>query len=54
MATYNVMQCDNAAIIKYKIKHIRIHTLKHTYAKFNLHWYIRRLFVKLALKLLID
>ena len=21
MATYNVMQCDNAAIIKYKIKH---------------------------------
>jgi len=25
---FNVMQCDNAAIIKYKIKHIRIHKLK--------------------------
>ena len=36
--------------IKHKIE--RIYKLKH--AKFNLHWYISRLFVKLALKLLID
>ena len=40
--------------IKHKIERIRIYKLKHTYAKFNLHCYIRRLFVKLALKLLID
>ena len=38
--------------IKHKIERIRIYKL-NTYAKFNLHWHIR-LFVKLALKLLID
>jgi len=26
--------------IKYKIERIHIHKLKHTYAKFNLHWYM--------------
>jgi len=31
--------------IKYKIERIHIHKLKHIYAKFNLHWYIKRLFV---------
>ena len=40
--------------IKYKIERIHIHKLKHIYAKFNLHWYIKRLFVKFALKPLID
>jgi len=63
MATYNVMQTiGNVTIqqiqqyIKYKIERIHIHKLKHTYAKFtgNLHWCIKTLFVKLALKPLID
>jgi len=31
-----------------------MHKLKYTYAKFNPSWYIKRLFVKLVLKPLID
>ena len=61
MATYNVMYTiGNLTIqeiqqyIKYKIERIHIHKLKHTYAKFNLYWYIKRLFDKLALNPLID